>query len=98
MQRVKEFPDEGLVVSGSGFSLRIIGGCLGNNFFLGRFIGDFFRNRNNGKNLGNNFLKPNSCYRISSKNSASLIFRHPFTQMGKIVSNFGKGIPKYFGI
>ena len=27
------------------------------------------------------------------KNSASLIIRHPFTQMGKIVSNFGKGIP-----
>ena len=26
MQRVKEFPDEGLTVSGSGFSLRIIGG------------------------------------------------------------------------
>ena len=40
-----------------------------------------------------------SCaYRISSKNLASLIIWHPFTQlMGKIVSNFGKGIPKYFG-
>ena len=37
----------------------------------------------------------NVSYRISSKNSASLIIRHPFTQMGKIVSNFGKGIPKY---
>ena len=37
-------------------------------------------------------------YRISSKNWASLIIRHPFTQMGKIVSNFGKGIPKYLGI
>ena len=36
-------------------------------------------------------------YRISSKNLASLIIRHPFTQMGKIVSNFGKGIPIYFG-
>ena len=28
----------------------------------------------------------------------NLILRHPFTQMGKIVSNFGKGIPKYFRI
>ena len=44
-QHVKEFPDEGLMVSGSGFSLRIIGGCLGNNFFLGRIIGKFIRNK-----------------------------------------------------
>ena len=39
-QRVKESS-----VSQFGFSLRIIGGCLGNNFFLGRIIGKFFRNK-----------------------------------------------------
>ena len=43
-QHVNEFPDERLTVSGSSFSLRIIGDCLGNNFFfLGRIIGKFFR-------------------------------------------------------
>ena len=40
-QRVKESS-----VSRFGFSLRIIGGCLGNNFFfLGRIIGKIFRNK-----------------------------------------------------
>ncbi len=37
-------------------------------------------------------------YRISSKNSAPLIIRHPFAELGQKTSIFGKGIPKYFQI
>ena len=45
---------------------------------------------------GSDYLKLQNAYHISSKNSASLIFRHPFAQMGSIISNSGKGNPKYF--
>ncbi len=34
----------------------------------------------------------------SSKNSAPLIIRHPFAELGQKTSIFGKGIPKYFQI
>ncbi len=37
-------------------------------------------------------------YRISSKNSAPLIIRHPFAELGQKTSIFGKEIPKYFQI
>ena len=35
---------------------------------------------------------------ISSKNSASLIIRHPKRKWEKLSLIFGKGIPKYYGI
>ena len=42
-QRVKE--SSLTKYSRFGFSLRIIGGCLGNNLFLGRIIGKIIRNK-----------------------------------------------------
>jgi len=37
-------------------------------------------------------------YRILSKNLASLIFQHPFAQMGQIASKFGEGIPNCYKV